>query len=219
MIQISSFSDLHEAAEKYDAGTVIFRGVKSIAFELIPKIGRYNRLYSNNRLKEEKRILGIFKEQAIPYLTNLPINDWEWLALAQHHGLPTRLLDWTRNPLVAAYFAVESEYDGDSLIYAYHEKRRISITTDGDPFGRSKVGRFIPRHITPRITAQAGVFTIHPAPQVAFEGASVERLIIKKDCRRSLKKTLFRYGIHRGSLFPGLDGLAKQIEWMRTDIY
>ena len=216
---ISSFADLHQAIESYSDITVVFRGVKSLAYTLIPTIGRYKKLHNNDRLKEEKSILRLFKEQAIPYLTFTPENDWEWLALAQHHGLPTRLLDWTRNPLVAAYFAVEQQHDGDSVIYAYHNAKRISTETAGDPFTRTSVGRFIPRHITRRITAQAGLFTIHPDPQTAYTGPSIDRLIIKVGYRKDLKHTLFRYGIHRGSLFPDLDGLARNIEWMRTDTY
>jgi hypothetical protein len=170
-------------------------------------------------LKEERAILRLFKEQAFPYLAFNPGNDWGWLAIAQHHGLPTRLLDWTRNPLVAAYFAVEHEHDADSIVYAYRNNRHIKTETAGDPFERKAVGKFIPRHVTQRITAQTGLFTIHPEPQAPLEPAAVDRLIIKKSYRKALKHTLFRYGIHRASLFPDLDGLSRHIEWMRTDVY
>lgn len=215
---ITSFSQYHDVIDSYSDISVVYRGVRSLEFALAPKIGRYKKLHSSNRLKEEKEILKLFKDQALPYLSFAPEDDWEWLALAQHHGLPTRLMDWTRNPLVAAYFAVEEQNAGDSVVYAYRSAKRIG-SLRGDPFGVSAVERFIPRHVTPRITAQAGLFTIHPDPVSAFESKSIDRLVIAASYRKRLKHTLFRYGIHRASLFPGLDGLSKHIEWMRTDAY
>lgn len=51
-------------------------------------------------------MLDAFKRRARPYIDQIPQNDFEWMFVAQHHGLPTRLLDWSTSPLVALYFAV-----------------------------------------------------------------------------------------------------------------
>lgn len=64
---------------------------------------------------DEREALQRFKAAARPYLTAVPDSEWDWLALAQHNGLPTRLLDWTTNPLVALYFAVGEMIDDNWL--------------------------------------------------------------------------------------------------------
>ena len=161
----------------------------------------------------------MFKEKALPYLEFNLTSDWDWLALGQHHGLPTRLLDWTRNPLVACYFAVETMWDDDSVIYTYCDNNNISVEECPNPFECDKVGKLIPRHLTRRITAQGGLFTIHPNPYEPFESDKIEKIIIPNDIRLDLKNILNKYGIDRFALFPDLDGLAVHIEWLRSTNY
>ena len=218
--EIKEFQDLHKAVQSFGRSIVVYRGERKTSNELKPKIARYKKLRSSEFEKEEKTILRLFKEQAIPYLDFITASDWEWLAIAQHHGLPTRLLDWTRNPLVAAYFAVEKEHDDDSVIYAFKFNKYIDIQKKPDPFMETQIGRFIPRHVTRRITAQTGLFTIHPNPHDDFRADQrISQFVIKKNFRKPLKDILYKYGIHRASLFPDLDGLSKHIEWLRTDVY
>lgn len=174
-LEIRKFEDLHQFIEANQAKVMVYRGHKSLDYKLLPKAWRKTNKSRRKLFKKEMDCLNSFKTKAFPYLDFAPQNNWEWLALAQHHGLPTRLMDWTHNPLTAAYFAVEQTHDEDSVIFALESKEVINTNEHPDPFQVDKVSRFIPRHITNRITAQSGLFTIHPEPKVEFDHDCLHR--------------------------------------------
>lgn len=213
-IIIASIDDFLSFVVDRRFGSAIFRGVRdSDAHLLIPSVGRVALRKVGKLANYEKRTFAVFKEMALPHLSITPRTDWEWLAIAQHHGLPTRLLDWTFNPLVAAFFAVETDVDCNSAIFAYTRTATVRPEAVLDPFSITEVIRFRPSHVTQRIVAQKGLFTVHPAPAEAFVGPGLAKAIIVNELRAPLRQLLYRFGVTRGSLFPGLDGLAQEIAW------
>jgi len=213
-VMIQSFAQFHEFVCEPRHQTAVFRGVEDAANHLlVPSVGRALLPKRVTVAKYEATILRAFKEAALPYLTVAPRNDWEWLALAQHHGLPTRLLDWTHNPLVAAFFAVERDATTDSAVYAFLRTDTVDQNVAIDPFSVTEVIRYRPSHVTQRIVVQKGLFTVHPRPQDIFNVPQLVRAIIPTGVRAGIRQHLYRYGISRGSLFPGLDGLASDIAW------
>lgn len=99
-----------------------FRGHSNASWNLETSIERLSKEYPNSfRLGAEEYVRQSFKRRAYHYLNYLPAekDELEWMALMRHHGAPTRLLDWTRSPYVAAFFAVaEAKEDGVSAIWA-----------------------------------------------------------------------------------------------------
>lgn len=214
--RVESFEQLHQLVESYSSTMAIFRGQARASYDLRPSVGRF-KFFGDARGPGERAMLSNFKQRSIPFLEFRPETEWDWLALAQHHGLPTRLLDWTHNPLVAAYFSVEDdECEEDGVIYILSGASSIDILAHRDPFAGSDVKRFVPRHITRRLIAQAGLFTIHPEPwkSIGEDTPGLDCITVSTGLRRSLKMTLHRYGIHRESLFPDLDGLAAHVRWV-----
>jgi FRG domain len=71
----------------------------------------------------EDYVMREFRRRAHQYVRDLPHvdDDLEWLALMQHHGAPTRLLDWTRSSQIAAFFAAQASNSANPIITSYSQ--------------------------------------------------------------------------------------------------
>lgn len=172
----------------------------------------------------EDDILERFQKYAIQYLKKEPKNIIEWLVIGQHYGLPTRLLDWTKNPLKALFFSVIELSNVDGCVWAcelsfYSEKLENLDKIDS-------LEPYYPDQINERLIAQEGCFTLHPFPKknvplIPIENIkfhyqairSLVKIIIPNKKKNDIRFDLDQFGINYRSLFPDLDGLTKQIRW------
>jgi FRG domain-containing protein len=93
--------------------TGIYRGASDACRPLLTSLDRLGGVSPPHAKRDlEAHILRNFIRYSRPHLPAAPVNDWEILVAAQHHGVPTRLLDWTYSPLVAAHFATTDAHVG-----------------------------------------------------------------------------------------------------------
>ena len=208
---------------------LLFRG-QNVDEPLLPKIAREyedTKVYGNPYLYDlftyEGMMLEDFKRRSRPNLTKEPISDWDWLTVAQHHGMHTRLLDWTENPLVGLFFARDPVMGNQHRviwILRIGRKEIITPTKKTNPFGISRTQVFMPNIVSTRLVPQAGWFTIHKHNSkkdkfIALENNTkfkklLTKVIVNKNIT-DMMKHLDLCGINSASLFADLDGLCKHI--------
>ncbi len=126
----------------------IYRGVGDEKYQLLPSIFRkVTHQYSDDEFmvvtnykylahSTEKKVLQDFIAEAAGYIKDIPTTDFfRWAEYAQHFGAPTRLLDWTSNPLVALFFACINAEDRDGALWILHESNFRSYSLMNSQLG------------------------------------------------------------------------------------
>jgi FRG domain len=223
---------------------MFYRGQADATWGLVDSLTRYlgPETPIEKALQIEKEAAKKFKEQAHlfldPYtLPDRKAPDEDWWPLMQHFGAPTRLLDWTLSPYVAAYFAAVDHLDKPGTIWAFPESELR--TTGLDMFlsvsGPRKTSSFqsvdSPQILLPseygefpnvRMITQQGRFTL-PGRILSDHGALIVRALEGRAPVRTVKLNihtkakyeillkLLQVNITANTLFPGLDGLGRSI--------
>ncbi|EPN4952081.1 FRG domain-containing protein [Vibrio diabolicus] len=222
--------EISEFLQSVDAFEYVsyYRGHGDISWQLLPSIARIDHSVIN--VSEHLHWAGLeldlmreFEKYRCALLSKMPENELEWLIHAQHHGLPTRLLDWSTNPLKALFFAVENpDYDNvDGIVFGVEPALNFVMERF---LGANKFDKIVGFHsssLNNRVLAQEGCFTLFPLPekwepftQISSSNNTVDYLasyVVPKEHKVALRKQLQTLGITHRFMFPDLDGLAKSI--------
>jgi len=209
----------------------LFRG-QNTDKSLLPGIMRLaqdNQIPPNEVDDIERRMLERFRKESVPMLPERRnYLDWELMAIAQHWGMPTRLLDWTANALAGLWFAVSTAppYRKDlGVVWVIDGPNERAIAKGDNIFELRKTCFFQPPHIDRRIAAQSSWFSVYrhnraeylPLERQARYANKVTKFTIKPDRFELLRKELRLLGVHHASLFPDLYGLGRDIQTQFID--
>jgi hypothetical protein len=209
--RVENWGEFQRHIERYLDGNYLFRGVTSVRFPLVTSVGRQREGYGYSKGVEEA-LFHQFKREALPFLPTRPTNDWEWLALAQHHGVPTRLLDWSESPAVSLFFAVWGNNEDDAGLYIIRRPDQVkAVDLELHPFRVKEVVFFYPGYVTPRLVSQRGLFTVHPNPEEPYTSKDMQQIVIGKECKADFRRKLDSSGTHHAAILADLDGLSRRL--------
>lgn len=222
-IKLRHFSEDNRHSVK-QVGDILFRGQESNE-NLLPKIARSN--FSSGHIVEvEKKMLSEMVRIGSIYRDFDKLSIWDIMTIAQHYGMSTRLLDWTRNPLTALWFACRNSLEKQPFVYVLLPRWDIEIldqSSEETPETIKGISILKPNFPDSRIVAQDGWFTIHAVSKkydrfFDFRDKNgrtpgVIKIEIDPCSAAKILKNLDVLGINHHSLFPDLGGICSHINW------
>lgn len=222
-----------------------FRGEREASWDLLSTLSRRLMQYCPDRTlwpEREARGMRIFRRKAHNYLPDPHAleDGLRCLALMQHHGAPTRLLDFTKSPFVATFFALEAAR-GEAAVFALDTPRvwstppifDASLTRELiDPRNDERFARYFapnevpvlwvgePAEMDRRLVSQSGVFVVPGVLHLTLDqllagyvadGSLLVKIVLPPSLRDDAMRMLYRMNITYATLFPDLDGLARSI--------
>lgn len=220
--RLESVSQLVQHIEERSA-SLFYRG-QAQDWPLVPSIGRVGRGGFEEILDFERYIISEFRRQSLPYFDRPPLSTAEWILHAQHHGLPTRLLDWTMNPLKALYFAVEdSQNRNDGVVWSSDgevewNEELPNLQAQHPYFHR-------PTHHNRRIVAQESAFLVFPLASDQVDllppdlsdtqtYGPVEKFVVPVAKKAEIRRILDQLGINKHLIYQSVEAVAATIRDM-----
>lgn len=228
----SVLKQVYAATKK--SSLLFYRGHSAATWKLIPSLGRLNKYGGFNNLHQLEQ--AIYFDFVTRSGSLLPSNNdcWNNVFSMQHHGVPTRLLDWTETFSVALYFALktaktecaiwildpfllnEVAFNTDMLLNPHELPVTYSkcFLEKSDNLSGEVVAISPLRH-NPRVFSQTSGFTLHgnlTQPLEDLFPACLTKIVIPKRAFNDAYKFLQLSGINEFTLFPDLDGLVRDIK-------
>jgi hypothetical protein len=239
------WSELEAAQTKVDDGGdahIWFRGHGDKNWELTPKIFRTG---NEITVADEDELYSEFLRRGCSLAPSLSIG-WHSYFVMQHHGIPSRLLDWTDSALVALYFALK-DCRQDAAVWAMNPlwlngqttNRYALVEPNNDPVAAAFMVPEIhailkgskgmgaapllciavrPPWVSTRMVAQRSLFTLHGPDDLPIEtypvvgkDSPICRIVVPVEYRNDVMAGLRACGIAETSVYPDLDGLAKEL--------
>jgi len=243
IVHIRSWNEFVALSSECDGWA--FRGLPDADWQLLSSLSRYLHSFVPDKAswrQREERALRIFRRKAHNYLTdaNALADDIRCLALMQHHGAPTRMLDFTKSPFVAAFFALNNTNRSAAVfaldtptLWGAAPRHDASLRREAiDPRVAGNFERYFavnskdiiwvgePEAMDRRLVAQSGTFVVpgvldKPLDEIIGQYQSgaplIRKFVLPPAVRAEAMLSLYRMNITHATLFPDLDGLARSI--------
>lgn len=212
--------------------TPIYRGQGNSEWPILPSLLREEvaKTEFSSWADLEAAFLIRMKQSARGELGYEPMTELEWMSIAQHYGLPTRMSSWTSNALVALFYATDPEFQGeDGVVWrVLPGDSRLIISQDYEQVPEHP-RIYLPQKTTPAMLNQRTCYLCHPLPaedaapetfeeqfELGADNLHLARIVVPAEEKSFVRRRLATMGIDSRSLNPGMRGLCGQI---REEIY